>query len=726
VYGRILTEILQNTQDQNGGWGESNPDGNDGWELGMDGGGGGWGDGGGGGGGGGGDTGLGDGGEGDADLDDKLSWAPIQDSAIPSPRAAVQAWEASSYPSPFNPPAPAPPLSPPIPVAKVPQTTGDTKPGGSKPSRQNGSDSRGQHDQSAAQSRAPPNPSLHPSTAQSWAPPNPSLQPSAAHVKITSASDMARGAKSATTSAGGGTAVPTNQSGRTRRGQEFWGVPQNVIDASAKAIKTTSTPRAGNVGHSSGGSSRQSFSAWGQPKSVDPWGEPTVANAKRGRTSDQHFDGTSRWSQNGVQQGRGRPVTQAWEKWGRPPDWTKPDPNWGDAYGDDDDDESTESDEWENPTDNWAQPHAQGWTKWGQEAKKVTFAPLGPEGTRSVVSAQQRSDILNSLLNLTGQNQNINAVHQHGVLRHTQQKIEQKQPSKQQQKLQKQSYQQQPHHQHQHPQYQDHIVKKMKKQKGKQKEAPKQADAWGGDGGDGWGTSGFGWDAGGNGGGASGDGWHGNDDGWGDSGDGNGGSANAGNDDWDTRDDSWGNDGWEHVDDKGWEDSNTKGWGNSNDKGWRDGNGNDKGWGNSNHRARGNSNDKGWGDGNGNDKGWGNSNDRVRGNSNDKGWGDSWGDSNDKGWGDNKGRGNDKGRVTDKGWGQDQAWGNDTGWGPIPEEDEDEEEVQHAVHLASSKSQTQKFLWGGKPPNTSYTMPSKTLAHAYKGMTTLLHNGTLP
>jgi hypothetical protein len=576
----------------------------------------------------------------------------------------------------------------------VPQVMGGIKSGGV---RNNSSDldSRGLHDQSGGQPRLPPNPSSQPSAT--------------ARVSLTSASAMARGTKPAVTPATGGKTAPAGQPGRNPAGYGYWGVPQHIIDATARGAKSTAAPPAADVGHGSGGgSSRQSFSTWGQLKNADPWGVPIAANAKHG---DRYSDASGRWSQNVVQKGRERPVTQAWETWGKPPGWTKPDPGWGDMYDveeEEEEEESSDSEEWEILEDNRGHPHAQAWSRWGQETKKVTFAPLGSEGTKGVVSPQQRSEILNSLLNLS-QNQNLNSGqqgHRAGVLRHTQQMDpnQKKQSSKHQQKSQKQVqhehrqqqqqqqqqqlYQQQQHQQQQQQQqHQDHGGKKAKKQKGKQKETPKQSDGWGNTGDD-WGTSADRWSAG--------------DDDWN--------KGHDENDGWEAANNSWGTDGWGDGTGNGWDDN---GWGGGNDKGR--GRGNDKGGGRGNDKGRGRGNDKGR-----NDNGWG------TGTTNDKGWGESndkgWGESNDKG----RGRGNDKSRD-DNGWGQDQAWGNDDGWGTIPEENEDENEDEdadpHWDNFTTSKNQISTSSWGRRRAETSYPMPSKTFAHASRGSTTSIDNG---
>ncbi|KIK65522.1 hypothetical protein GYMLUDRAFT_219643 [Collybiopsis luxurians FD-317 M1] len=142
------------------------------------------------------------------------------------------------------------------------------------------------------------------------------------------------------------------------------------------------------------------------------------------------------------------------------------------------------------------------------------------------------------------------------------------------------------------------------------------------------------------------------------------------------------------------------------------------------------------------------------------GWG-GWGSSNDGAWG-KQGKdaatswGNiDDGRGSSYGWGKDASttwgdtgdpWGtsksNVDGWGPIPEEEEEEENYQdyedaRRVHFSSpgwgggsfmaesARSEiSMANLWSSdKSKDSSYAMPSKTLAHAYKGTTTSLNTG---
>jgi hypothetical protein len=64
------------------------------------------------------------------------------------------------------------------------------------------------------------------------------------------------------------------------------------------------------------------------------------------------------------------------------------------------------------------------------------------------------------------------------------------------------------------------------------------------------------------------------------------------------------------------------------------------------------------------------------------------------------------------------GWDDGGGWG-MPEEDEYDEHEDRRVHFTPITSN----LWGGSQHDSTYNMPSKTLAHAYKGTTTSLFTG---
>ncbi|KAF5369939.1 hypothetical protein D9758_001293 [Tetrapyrgos nigripes] len=110
------------------------------------------------------------------------------------------------------------------------------------------------------------------------------------------------------------------------------------------------------------------------------------------------------------------------------------------------------------------------------------------------------------------------------------------------------------------------------------------------------------------------------------------------------------------------------------------------------------------------------------------GWGGDGDDALGKGGDDHWGRGGDG----DDGWGTASAWGGgggggwgDTGWGTIDEEEEYEEDdrrVRFSPSNAWSDSSRQTSLWAKeKNKDTPYSMPSRTLAHAYNGTSTSLH-----
>jgi hypothetical protein len=67
------------------------------------------------------------------------------------------------------------------------------------------------------------------------------------------------------------------------------------------------------------------------------------------------------------------------------------------------------------------------------------------------------------------------------------------------------------------------------------------------------------------------------------------------------------------------------------------------------------------------------------------------------------------------------GWDDGGGWGMPEEEDDysDYDEMGRRVHFTPISSN----LWGGSEHESTYKMPSKTLAHAYKGTTTSLFTG---
>ncbi|KXN87914.1 hypothetical protein AN958_07924 [Leucoagaricus sp. SymC.cos] len=75
-------------------------------------------------------------------------------------------------------------------------------------------------------------------------------------------------------------------------------------------------------------------------------------------------------------------------------------------------------------------------------------------------------------------------------------------------------------------------------------------------------------------------------------------------------------------------------------------------------------------------------------------------------------------------WGQHDGWGNDTGWGPIHEEDEEEDKSDVEDEHPQSHAPVKKHdPWSHRIDDTSYSMPSKTLAYAYQDTKTSLHSG---
>ncbi|KAF9076449.1 hypothetical protein BDP27DRAFT_1313346 [Rhodocollybia butyracea] len=288
-----------------------------------------------------------------------------------------------------------------------------------------------------------------------------------------------------------------------------------------------------------------------------------------------------------------------------------------------------------------------GWKSWSEEAKRLPKGAAPTPPGKPVLSHQQQSQILNSLLNQPpAQNGYIPAAQQQQML-------------KQQQHKQPQHKQTQPPRQATGNPYQWAPVSKKEKKKEQPAKHQRSQSEYADPRGAGSVTEGWGMDAGG----------------WG---------KNAKNQDarrW-SKDDSY---GWG-------EDTGAGGWGQN------DGGG-------------------GWGQ---DDGGWG---------SKDAG---AWGSKEAGGWGS----------------------ASVGGWGPIPEEEEEEyeyEEDPRKVHFSPKSAKagrggwgTESFypgsvpsfrdsessrasaanLWGSnKPKDTSYTMPSRTLAHAYSGTTTSLNTG---
>lgn len=69
------------------------------------------------------------------------------------------------------------------------------------------------------------------------------------------------------------------------------------------------------------------------------------------------------------------------------------------------------------------------------------------------------------------------------------------------------------------------------------------------------------------------------------------------------------------------------------------------------------------------------------------------------------------------------SWGPDSGWGPIHEEDEEQDLEFEDGHPHSQAHPKEHDPWSNKLDNASYSMPSKTLAYAYKDTKTSLHQG---
>ena len=514
------------------------------------------------------------------------------------------------------------------------------------------------------------------------------------------------------------------------------------------------------------GASSSFYSTWGQPKDVDPWGEPKPRTAAPAKPPG---------------------VKQAWEFWGREAQqatagrsaqaWDKHDH--GDHYADD------ESQETYGAEDGWVRQPQSGWYQ-PQKQSKVTFAHPDSDdgtGTRNVLFPQQRSNIMNSVLNALPQNPYGNYVQGHQV------------PSKQQHS-QTYQYEQRKKEEARHPR--QGKAKKNKKdqqsgdwgpdggwdengagwddgeeqpypQQGKNKKVQQSGD-WGP--GDGWDDSGTGWGAGEEeqarhpqqgkakknkkdqqrGDWGPGDGWDDSGTGWGageeeqarypqqrkakkNKKDQQSGDWGPGGD-WDDSGTGWGAGGGEQArhpqqgkakkkkeqssdwgPGDGWDDNRTR-WGNGgSDYGWDGDGGGEHGGEHSGNRGRGQStHDHGnaWGQSKGNhDRGWDQSNeghDKARARS-----GGNRGRSN---------RGHDKGRAQsntdhDTGWGDhDQTGGEADNWGAANDSWGDTNErhdwgaVGASGHAGDSKTQVHS-TWGGS--QQTYSMPSKTMTHAYNG-----------
>ncbi|RDB23193.1 hypothetical protein Hypma_009617 [Hypsizygus marmoreus] len=558
-----------------------------------------WGGGGGGGGGGDGDGWGVEGGDGGDDGDnaehddDEDGWGQSQDSQTPD-----QEWASPSQ----QPPSAAPPPPPPATI----QPTANA---------------------------SQPSPGQHWGTTQPHYPPAPT-QP----VRLTSASEMAnRGAQP--------------PPAKVERPGYYWPGPKGAQGGQSKQPTVPAATQA---------IPQTALTPWGQPKPIDPWGElkPQAAGWDQSSGKAQQL-----------------PVRQAWQDWGKPTHATRATPatharGASVAYGtnkqpsrkayveeydeDDDDDYSDdESDETYAATNPYGRaPHGQA--GWGQQPKpqsKVTLnaGSVAGGGTKNVLSQQEQSQILKSLLNQLPQSQ---AGHsQYGQQKHAHQP--QKQPHH---ALQHKQKQQQMHNQQYSQHHQDPGGKKPKN---KHKEPHQQADGWGNDG----------WDAG--------------DSGWG-----NTGGAEQG--------------GWGTLGDGGASSSKgrdmpgggkERGWGNENETGW--GNENETGWGNENATGWGNENETGWGNEGG--SAWGNNDDRGKG-AHDN----SWGAAND-GWGDG-----------------DDRWGDE-------EDDYDDhwEDPRRQGHATPPKGKS-KSPWDGSQTDTTYSMPSKTLTHAYNGTHKTIPTGVPP
>lgn len=454
--------------------------------------------------------------------------------------------------------------------------------------------------------------------------------------------------------------------GANPKGGPYWGPPTGQPDPASHTQKTA--PRSA-LKAAGGTSLAKANTPWGQPKNTDPWGELKASLPPDPRHQYPVSDHSA-----------ARGGTKAWETWGKPAGWTKP------TYGDDDNESSDETvDGWGTASawdtnqrgDEW------GW-QMGAKKSKVTFAPSGSGGTQHVLSPQQHSQILSSLLNSPNQSHTTNTKpnhHGHQAMPHPQhhKQMQQHHPQhhpqnhptkhKHEQTNQhpfSQHYQQQ---QHQHPEhFQDHGQGGKKNKKSKQKQKQKQTDTWG-------------------------------NDGWAD-----GENVNG----WEVGDNSWGNDGWDEQGD-GWGDATggKDGWGDNNGGSGRGGESHD-GWG------TGGGND-GWGTGGGND-GWGTGggkDDWGQAGSSKDAWGAEGGKQDQWGQGGGAKKGNGKGKGKGKG---------KTSWDAVEEEEDSDADDWGVPH---NPSKSQKSVWGSVQAETPYTMPSKTLAHAYRGTTASLSSSVV-
>jgi hypothetical protein len=476
----------------------------------------------------------------------------------------------------------------------------------------------------------------HQSTGQQYWGGQPQTQPrhssSAPHANLAAAAAMPHRTVHTVSSSTGGVKVESGHGhdSRAAKGGPYWGPPSGQADASRaqKTAPRSALKAAGGTGLA------QANTPWGQPKNTDPWGDPRAVAPRDPR---HQYPASSH--------GIAHRQTQAWESWGKPAGWAKT------TYNDDEVESSEETVGGWGAASAW-DANYQREDEWGRQPgarkqTKVTFAPSSAGGTQNVLSPQQHSQILSSLLNLSTQSHNANT--KSGS--HGQQSMPYPQHQKQTQHHHPQSHplkhkheQVHQHHQHQYPeQFQDQGGKKSKK--AKQKDKQKQPKAWGAE-------------------------W----DGRGDDGDNNAGWVG---------DDSWGNDGWDETNDAWGAATGGDAWGDSTGGG---------GWGGESH--------DGWGTGGGND-GWGEAGGSKDAWGNEAGSHDQWG----QGSGTKKEKGKGKGKAN---------------WDAIEEEDSDADDwgVPQRRHKKAQKS-----IWGSSQAETPYTMPSKTLAHAYKGTTTSLNNG---
>lgn len=287
---------------------------------------------------------------------------------------------------------------------------------------------------------------------------------------------------------GGQSKPPSAAPGQAQSAHSAWGKPkpQQAAWGQSKAMQHA---QGGHPGRHQAPHQAPHHAQWGQGGEADGWGHHKPADNgwgnQHGRDSGwgnqeggedgwgHHQGGEGGWGHQATSQegwgqaksSRSQKGHKGHESWGA----------WGQAGTGDDDDESYEEDEWGNEGegdwgatggDEWGLPAA-AMGGWGDVGKKVTSAPSGGAGTRNALSPQQRSQILNSLLNQPNQSQNIHAEfaqHGHGghpqKTQHKQDKKPQKQQQHQQGKGQKgnkvdkqQKQDQQRHSQHPSQQY---------------------------------------------------------------------------------------------------------------------------------------------------------------------------------------------------------------------------------------------------------------------------------